>query len=254
MAIKKDFIKTKITKSHKDVTGSRSILSRYQDSIVGSKSFYYLILYEICMLLSLVPGAAGIFLRGIFWPKIFQSCGKGVLFGNNVVLRHPNKISIGNRVVISEGCILDARSPLESVAIELKDDGILSTHVRIACKNGSVSIGERFGIGANTVIHASKENPVYIGEDVAIGPQCYITGGGSYKLNRTDIPISQQGTKITGGSIIENGVWIGAKVSVLGGVDIGEGAVAGTGSVVTKSIPRMSIAVGIPAKVIKKRN
>jgi len=243
----------KVSKSHKDVTGNSGILHRYQDSMVGSRSIAYTCLFEICTALSVVPGASGLFLRKFLWPKLFQSCGKNVLFGQNIVLRHPNRIALGNRVVISEGCILDARNPSEDVVISIGDDGMLSTQVRIACKNGTVTIGARCGIGAQTVIAASAGNPVTIGNDVAIGPQCYITGGGSYALDRTDIPIAQQSTRITGGSFLEDGVWLGAKVAVLGGVTIGSGAVGGTGSVITRTIPEMAIAMGVPAKVVKMR-
>jgi len=51
--------------------------------------------------------------------------------------------------------------------------------------------------------------------------------------------------------ILEDNVWLGARVIVLKGVTIGEGSVIGAGSVVTKDIPPRSLAVGMPAKVIK---
>ena len=54
--------------------------------------------------------------------------------------------------------------------------------------------------------------------------------------------------------IIGNNCWLGANVIVLGGVRIGEGSVIGAGSIVTKNIAPMSVAVGIPAKSIKSRN
>lgn len=243
---------TKITKPHKNITGKNSILRRYQDVMVGSRSIFYTMYYEVCMMLSMVPGASGLFLRKLFWPRLFYSCGKGVLFASNIVLRHPNRISIGDRVVISEGCVLDARNPSDTSAIRLGADIMISTNVRIVCKDGVVTIGDGCGIGAQTIIHAGEGNPVTIGDDVAIGQQCYITGGGSYALDRVDIPIARQERKITGGCVIENGAWLGAKVAVLGGVTIGSGAVAGTGAVVAKSIPPMVIAVGIPAKVVRK--
>ena len=243
----------KITRTHKDITGNKSIVRRYQDSIVGSRSVLYCLYYEMCMMMSIIPGACGLLLRKFFWPLLFKSCGKGVLFGSQIILRHPNRISIGDRVVIGEGCVLDARNPSEDIAIRLSDDCMLSTHVRIACKNGVVRIGSRCGIGAQTIIHAGKDNPVTIGEDVALGQQCYITGGGSYALDRTDIPIAQQDTRITGGSVLENGVWLGARVALLGGVIVGSGAVVGTGAEVTKNIPPMAIAMGVPAKINKMR-
>lgn len=52
---------------------------------------------------------------------------------------------------------------------------------------------------------------------------------------------------------IGNNVWIGDNVTVLSGVSIGDGTVIGSGAVVTKNIPAYSIAVGVPARVVKKR-
>ena len=52
---------------------------------------------------------------------------------------------------------------------------------------------------------------------------------------------------------IGNDVWIGAKVIILGGIEVGDGAIIGAGSIVTKDIPNYAVAVGIPAKVIKYR-
>lgn len=52
---------------------------------------------------------------------------------------------------------------------------------------------------------------------------------------------------------IGNDVWIGTRVIIMGGVKIGNGAIIGAGSIVTKDLPDYSIAVGVPAKVIKYR-
>jgi acetyltransferase-like isoleucine patch superfamily enzyme len=53
---------------------------------------------------------------------------------------------------------------------------------------------------------------------------------------------------------IDDDVWIGANAVILGGVRIGKGAIIGAGAVVTKDVPEMAIAVGVPAKVTKYRN
>lgn len=58
----------------------------------------------------------------------------------------------------------------------------------------------------------------------------------------------------TGKVIIQKGCWIGSRVTILPGVTVGEKAIIGTNSVVTKDIPPYSIAVGIPARVVKKWN
>ena len=49
------------------------------------------------------------FLRGIFYKFLFKKVGKSVSFGRNITVRHPNKIEIGNNVVIDDNCMLDAK-------------------------------------------------------------------------------------------------------------------------------------------------
>ncbi len=56
------------------------------------------------------------------------------------------------------------------------------------------------------------------------------------------------------GIVIEDDCWLGFGVKVLDGVTIGKGSVIGAGAIVTKDIPPFSIAVGVPARVIKSRN
>ena len=50
---------------------------------------------------------------------------------------------------------------------------------------------------------------------------------------------------------IKKNAWIGARVSILPGVTIGENAIVGTGSVVTKDVPDNAVVVGVPAKIVK---
>ncbi|NOZ11118.1 MAG: acyltransferase [Gammaproteobacteria bacterium] len=246
-------MKTEINKTHKVITEKGSALSKYQNVMIGSSSISYLIYFELCAWFGKVPGALGIFLRKIFWPRLFGSCGKGVMFADNVVLRHPRRIHLGNRVIIGEGCVLDARHDEENHVITLEDDVMMSINVMISCKNGCVHIGSRTGLSTQTVIHATNDCPVSIGEDVIIGPQCYIAGGGNYNYDRLDIPIREQGIKPDGGVKLEGNVWLGAKVTVLGGVTMHAGSIAGAGAVVSKSVPDNAICVGMPAKVIRLR-
>lgn len=205
------------------------------------------------MWLAPIPGALGLFLRKIFWPRLFKSCGNGVAFAANIILRHPNRIHLGDRVVISEGCILDARNEESYDVLVLEENVILSNNVMISCKNGSVKIGARSGVGAQTIIQSINSCPVSIGADVIIGPQCYIVGGSNYNINRFDIPMWRQGIKDDGGVKIGNDVWLGTSVKVLGGVTVYTGSVIAAGAVVTKSIPARAICMGVPAKVSKMR-
>ena len=51
---------------------------------------------------------------------------------------------------------------------------------------------------------------------------------------------------------IKKNAWIGARVNILPGVTIGENAIVGTGSVVTKDVPDNCVVVGVPAKIVKE--
>ena len=244
---------TRINKTHKVLSEKGSALSKYQHIIVGDDSWLYLFYFEFCALLGKFPGALGILLRKLFWPRLFGSCGNGVMFADNIVLRQPKNIHLGNNVVISEFCVLDARHDDEDEVIVLDDDVMLSTNVMISCKNGCIKIGKNTGLSAQTIIHATTDCPVNIGDDVLIGPQSYVSAGGNYHFDRLDIPIREQGINPDGGITLEDNIWLGARVTVLGGVTMESGSIAGAGAVVNKSIPANAICAGVPAKVIKTR-
>lgn len=94
------------------------------------------------------------------------------------------------------------------------------------------------------------QDNLVIGEGSLIAPHCYICDYDHNFLGPK--PVKQQGFSAKP-IIIGKDVWIGAKCIILKGVKIGDGAVLGAGSVVTRDIPAFSVAVGNPAKVIKKR-
>ncbi|GAC23344.1 galactoside O-acetyltransferase [Paraglaciecola mesophila KMM 241] len=73
-----------------------------------------------------------------------------------------------------------------------------------------------------------------------------------HKHDKIGVPMIEQGI-VTAPVIIKDNVWIGYGVTILKGVEIGEGSIVAAGSVVTKNIPPYSIAGGIPSKVIKMR-
>jgi acetyltransferase-like isoleucine patch superfamily enzyme len=241
-------------KSHDAVTSSGSFLSKYQDVVVGNRSIIKTIYFELCTWMSKFPGAVGLTLRKIFWPRLFASCGKGVFFGENIILRHPNRVHLGNKVVISDGCILDARNENSVNVIQIGDNVILSNNVMISCKGGTVKVGSNTGLGAQMIIQSVFNSHVEIGNDVFIGPMCYITGGGNYNTERLDIPIWRQGLKEMGDTVLGNDIWLGANVTILGEVEIGSGSIIAAGAVVSKSVPGKSVCIGVPAKIVKTRS
>jgi len=128
-------------------------------------------------------------------------------------------------------------------------DREVSLYVDGGFKDSKIILGNGTYVGRNTNIAAYC--PVSIGHDVLIGPYCHINSC-NHRFDRRDIPIAQQGLDpkpIT----IGNGVWIGTHCIVLAGVTIGEGAIIGAGSVVTRDIPPFEIWAGVPAKFLKDR-
>ena len=74
----------------------------------------------------------------------------------------------------------------------------------------------------------------------------------THNIERTDIPMGQQGMRVSE-VIIGNDVWIGMRVVIMPGVRIGIGVVIGAGAAVTKDVPDYAIVGGVPARIIKFR-
>jgi acetyltransferase-like isoleucine patch superfamily enzyme len=238
------------TKFQSTVTDERkSPLQKYQETVLGKPGFGYLLKFELIMLLcSWVPGALGFWLRKLFYTSLFAEIGRGVVFGQNVVLRHPHKMKIGDNVIIDDNCVLDAKG-CQGTDFIIGKNVILSRGCILSAKDGKLSIDNNTNFGANCLVFAVKETA--IGRDTLLAAQCYV-GGSMYHFERTDIPPIQQGSYANGVSI-GDGCWLGAGVKVIDGVKVGDGVILGTGAVVTKDIESFTVAVGVPAKIIKKR-
>ncbi|RFM26662.1 DapH/DapD/GlmU-related protein [Deminuibacter soli] len=119
-----------------------------------------------------------------------------------------------------------------------------------------MAIGDNVQI--NDYVHISAVESLTIGNNVLIASKVFISdhNHGSYTLESSDSPLSIPANRPLPSKPvrIEDNVWIGESVCVLPGVTIGAGCVIGALSVVTRSIPPYSIAVGSPAKVVKVFN
>lgn len=113
-----------------------------------------------------------------------------------------------------------------------------------------LTIGEDVYIGPNATILCSIDD-VVIEDHVVIGPGVTLVES-NHVFNNKEKYIKHAGL-VGGGVKIEADCWLGANVTVLAGVTIGKGSVIGACSCVTRSIPPYSIAVGVPARVIKQR-
>ena len=112
----------------------------------------------------------------------------------------------------------------------------------------NTKIGDNFYSNYNLIILDGAK--VTIGNNVFIAPNCVI----STALHPLDYIDRNEGLELALPITIGNNVWIGLNVSILPGVKIGDGAVIGAGSVVTKDIPENFIAYGNPARPIRLIN
>lgn len=239
--------------SNKAISGaSGSAFDKYRQLIIGGGSIGFLIKYELIMLLcSGMPGALGLLLRKHLYPKLLGSCGSGVVFGNNIVLRHPKKIHLGDGVVIDDNCMLDAKGETND-GIRLGNDCFIGRNTILSCKNGNIRFDDGVNIGFNCEIYSG--NDLVIEEHVIIGAYTYLVGGEGYEMKVTGIPMAHQPLPHDGTSLrIEKGCWFGAHIVVLNKVTVGEGSVIAAGAVVVKDTAPYSINGGVPAKQIGMR-
>jgi acetyltransferase-like isoleucine patch superfamily enzyme len=228
----------------------RSPLANYMEMVTGRVGLIGLLKHEMSLALCCsAPGAVGFFLRSRIYPGLFAQVGRKVFFGRDMVIRHSQKIYLGESVYCDDYTVLDAKGS-DNRGISIGDNVIIGRATVLSCKNGDLEIGDNTNIAMNCFIQSSKR--VVIGANVLIAPYCYLIGGGSHRYDRTDIPIIAQGQEVRDLTIGDD-VWLGAGVKVMDGLTIGSGSIIGAGAVVTKDIPPYSIAVGMPARVIRDR-
>lgn len=227
----------------------KSKIRKYGELVIGRPGLFAIFGYELVMLFSAwVPGALGLFLRSKLYPTLLGGCGRNVMFGQNVVLRHPHKIRVGNDVVVDDNVLLDAKG-IDNEGIVLGDGVFVGRNTILSCKNGNIHLDERANIGFNCEIFSADE--IRIGKDVMLAAYVYLVGG-DHMHDRLDIPVSQQG-RIGLPIRIGDGCWLGAHAVVAGGADVGEHAIIGAGAVVLEKVPAYHIAAGVPAKPVRDR-
>ncbi len=240
------------TEFHSRLTDKNtSAFAKYCDTAVGRRGLLSLLRYEIAFCLaSTAPGALGYLLRKRFLPGMLGSTGSGIIFGRDLVCRHPHRISIGEGAILDDQCVLDAKGDTE-VGITLGSGVLIGRGTSLSCKGGTIEVGDNTNISAHCML--ISESSLVLGSNILIAGMCYLIAGGNHRFDRTDIPIVQQPMEQRGGITIGDNCWLGANVTVLDGVTIGRDSIIGAGSVVTKSIPEFAIAAGVPAKIMKMR-
>ena len=160
--------------------------------------------------------ALGVQLKGYVWMRQIE------------IPRNYREIEIAAHVSLDQGVVLLCSGP---------DTGATK-----------ICIGQGTYINRHTMLDATEN--LEVGKNCAIGPGCYLTDH-DHGLDPSLPPLAQP--MFSAATRLHDEVWLGAHVVVLKGVTIGDRAVIGAGSVVTKDIPANAVAVGTPARVVRFR-
>lgn len=168
----------------------------------------------------------------ILW---FRGCG--VHFGRGCQVGRSAHLSLGRfrrvlgSIVIGEECEIDRGAILQSWG-------------------GRITLGYNVYVGPSAIIYG--QGGVVIGDRTLVSMHCRILSS-NHVVPALGTDIRSQGDVFLPTQIGRD-VWLGAGVTVLGGVEIGDGCVIGAGAVVTGDLPAGAIAVGVPAKVFRIRD
>lgn len=195
----------------------------------------------------IVNSLLNILRQGLYRSRL-GSMGEGAELAPTALLSYPKKIVIGAGCRIADNVVLRANTDADT-GIRLGAGVQVHESVLIGANNGTISIGDRSWLAPFCLVYGNGN--VTIGNDVLIAPRVSINTV-SHHAERCDVTINEQGI-YKDPVVIEDDVWIGMHAVILQGVTIGHGSIIGAGAVVNRDIPPWSIAVGSPAKVIRRR-
>lgn len=191
--------------------------------------------------------------RGILLRLRGVRAGKRFGTGRGITLLYPHCFTAGNDVTLGEYSFLHC---LSLKGVHIGNQCSLDRNLWLHCggtpedyAHGFFEMGDDSFIGCNAVIGAG--GGIRIGSHVRIG-QAVNLHAENHIFSDPSTLIRDQGVTYRG-ITIEDDVWIGSKATILDGVTIGKGSVIGAGTVVSHSIPPYSVAVGVPARVVKNR-
>ena len=227
-----------------------SARKKYAALVVGQPGLGALLKYELVVMLTQArAGALGLVLRKALYPLLLGSCGRNVVFGQNVVLRHPHKIHVGDNVVVDDNCLLDAKGE-SNRGIRIGSGVFIGRNSILSCKNGDIELADGANIGFNCEVFSASR--VTIGASVLMAAYSYIIGG-DHDFSDPTAPVLSQ-ARTSAGVDVGAGAWLGAGAKILDGVRIGEHAIVGAAAVVRDNVPAHAVAAGVPARVISRRD
>lgn len=192
--------------------------------------------------------AAGPFLRGLIWQILHLRRPKLFFLGGGVKFVSASNLRFGQRVSIGAGSYIETCA---SEPVHFGDNVTLRENAWVQCRSGFNAPGA--GLELGPLVYIGPNAVIGVGGKITIGAGTQIGAGVSFAAESHEL----NDGSYTSGATRRQGIrvgpdcWFGNNVTVLDGVEIGEGSVIGAGSVVTRSLPAHSVAVGVPARVIR---
>ncbi len=156
----------------------------------------------------------------------------GLQLGRHVTIVRPDRLILGENVIIHDHCVLYCAGQAPDYR-----------------QGGRIIIGDHVELAWGCILHGGGAQIIL--RDFAIIGAGAVLISEMYSYRERDRPARFQ-TKIMGDVVVEENATVGANAVVLPGVTIGRSAIVGAGAVVTRDVPPFSIAVGVPARVIKR--
>jgi len=189
-------------------------------------------------------------IRGLL---VFKKINKRAFIGKNSIIKCRQKITYGTNFTVGINCFIDA---LSYEGILAGNNVSIGKNTTIEC-TGSLKeigrglvLGDNVGIGSHSFLGCA--GGIVIGSDTIIGNFVSFHSE-NHNYEKTDIPIRLQGVNRRGIKVGDN-CWIGAKVTLLDGAEVGNGCIIAAGSVVKAGqYADNAIYGGVPAKFIKPR-
>ena len=209
------------------------------ENLADKEEFYKAVIMNM-------EGDEALQIRNEYFRRRFKSCGKNVNISAGVRIYGAENISVGDNVCICNDVTICARGP-----ITIGNDVTITQRVYLDTEGneGYIKIGNGVYIGTGTSLFGHEG--LEIGDHSLLAQNISLTPY-SHKFEDPERLIINQGghtRKVT----IGRDCYIGMNVTILYSADIGDGSVVGSGAVVVKPIPPLSVAVGNPARVIRKR-
>ncbi len=220
----------------------------YAERVYGKPSFgRFLGDGLIFALFSKFPTVFGCLLRSSVYHPVLGALGRRCVIESGVRFLHSRRVFLGDRVFVGERSFWDVGP--SSAAIRIGADSHIGRGAVLRTQRDEITVGRNVNISTYALLYCY--GGIEIGDDCMIAQHVEIVGG-THNYDDVSTPMRRQG-RSPSRIVIGPDCWIGSHAIIMGDATIGRGSIIGAGAVVHKDIPEYSIAVGLPARVVRKR-